>query len=81
MRRRLDELQTAGSAASLEHAQGLETLAFNSSAIASALSKVRRARLIRPGNARSHKALPLHSSRPTFDTTAAKYGHQRHHCS
>ncbi|TKA50209.1 hypothetical protein B0A53_06443 [Rhodotorula sp. CCFEE 5036] len=40
MRRRLDELQTAGSAASLEHAQGLETLAFNSSAIASALSKL-----------------------------------------
>ncbi|KAG0655268.1 hypothetical protein C6P46_001082 [Rhodotorula mucilaginosa] len=40
MRRRLGELQTAGSAASLEHAQGLETLAFNSSAIASALSKL-----------------------------------------
>ncbi|GAA5884799.1 hypothetical protein JCM3774_006769 [Rhodotorula dairenensis] len=38
--RRLDELETAGRAPSLEHAQGLETLAFNSAAIASAMSKL-----------------------------------------
>ncbi|BGP58574.1 hypothetical protein JCM8202_002336 [Rhodotorula sphaerocarpa] len=40
LHRRLDELKAANSASSPDHAQGLETLAYNSAAIASALSKL-----------------------------------------
>lgn len=39
LQRRLEELNSDGSASSLDHAHGLETLAYNGTAISSALSK------------------------------------------